>query len=105
MLAVSTTEWWVIGWAVGGTVVVVAASLLLIVIAYARQIARQAHEIVVALDGARLNTEPLFELAIVNHSLERIERTLRELRAKPATGWLDAATSVLRRRLPGGRTE
>ena len=104
MLAVSTTTWWLIGWAIGGAVVLVAATLLVIVIAYARRIARQAGDIVVALDGARANTEPLFDLAMVNHSLERIERALRELRGKPATGWLDAVTSLFRGELPGGRT-
>lgn len=97
-------NWWLIGWAIGGAVVVVAAALLVIVIAYARRIARLAREIVGLLDAARMNTEPLFDLAMVNHSLERIAHGLRELRGKSATGWLDAVTSLFRLRLPGGRT-
>ena len=97
-------NWWLIGWALGAAVVVVAAALLLIVIAFAQRIAREAREIVAALDGARANTEPLFDLAMVNHSLERIARALRELRGKSATGWLDAVTSLFHLRLPGGRT-
>lgn len=81
MTGVSTTGWWIVGWAAGGAVVLVASGLLLIIIALARRIAGQAGEIVAALDGARANTEALFDLASVNHSLEAIGRRLGELDA------------------------
>lgn len=77
--AVSTTTWWIVGWLAGGAVVLVAAALLLTIVALARRVARQAGEIVVALDGARINSEPLFDLARVNHSLERIARGLVQI--------------------------
>ena len=79
-VAVSTTAWWVIGWALGAAVVVVAAVLLLVIIALARRIVRQAEEIVVALDGARENTNALFDVTKVNLALDRITRGLRTLR-------------------------
>ena len=78
MLAASTTTWWILGWSVGTAVVLVAAALLLAIIGLARRIVRQAGEIVSALDGARVNTEPLFDLANVNYSLEQITRKLHE---------------------------
>jgi hypothetical protein len=80
VLAVSTTGWWVIGFVLAGAVVVIAAALLLAIIALARRIVRQAHDIEAALDGARRNTEPLFDLAKTNLALERITRSLASLR-------------------------
>lgn len=80
MLAVSTTAWWVIGWIIGGAVVVVAATLLLAIIGLARRIARQATEIVEALDGTRENTEPLYDVTRTNLAIDRITRNLRSVR-------------------------
>ena len=48
----STTAWWVLGFAVGGAVVLVAALLLLVIIGLGRRIVRQTTEIVAALDGS-----------------------------------------------------
>ena len=76
----STTAWWVIGFAVGGAVVLVAATLLIAIVALARRIVRQAGEITEALDGARENTNALFEIASTNHAIEQITRGLQELR-------------------------
>lgn len=83
----TTTAWWILGWAAGAAVVIVAAGLLLTIIALARRVVRQAGEIVAALDGARANAEPLRELATVNRTLERIAEGLEELHA-PAEGGL-----------------
>ena len=86
MVAASTQTWWIVGWIVGGTVVLVAAALLLVIIALARRIVGQAGAIVSALDGARSNTEPLFDIANVNYSLEQISRKLHEtVDPEPAT--------------------
>lgn len=76
MVGASTATWWVVGWIVGGAVVFVAAALLLAIIGLARRITREAGAIVLALDGARASTEPLFDLANVNYSLEQITRAL-----------------------------
>lgn len=80
MLAVSTTGWWVIGFVLGSVVVLLAAALLLTIIALGRRIVRQAGEIVVALDGARANTAPLFDVTRTNLALDRITRDLRVVR-------------------------
>ncbi len=79
-LAVSTAGWWVIGWAIGAAVVVVAALLLLAIIALARRIARQADEIVAALDGTRENTTALFDVTRTNLAIDRTTRGLRAVR-------------------------
>ena len=78
--AMSTSGSWRLGWALGGVVVVIAAGLLLTIIGLARRIVRQAGEIEEAIDGARVNTAPLFEVANVNLALDRIVRELRATR-------------------------
>ena len=77
MVAVSTTWWWVIGYAIGAAVVLVAAALLVAIILLARRIARQAGLITDALDGARRNTQALFDLGQMNHAVERLSRALK----------------------------
>ena len=79
-LAVSTTAWWVIGWVLGAAVAVIAAVLLLVIIALARRIVRQAEEITAALDGARENTSPLFEVTKTNLAADQIARGLQSVR-------------------------
>ena len=71
--------WW-IGWGVGLVVVVVAAGLLLTIIGLGRGVARQADEITAALDGARENTAPLFDVTRTNLAIDRITRDLRAVR-------------------------
>ena len=78
--AMSTSGSWRLGWALGGVVVVIAAGLLLTIVGLARRIVRQAGEIEEAIDGARVNTAPLFEVANVNLALDRIVRELRATR-------------------------
>ena len=102
ILALSTTAWWIVGFAVGGAVVVVAAGLLIAIILLARRIVRQAAEITLALDGAMRNTNPLYDLANMNHAIGSITRGLEKLRGEP-TGVVDerSALSKLRSRLRG----
>lgn len=80
MLALSTTEWWVLGSSLGVVVVLIAAVLLVTIILLARRIGRTAGEIVVALDGTRENTNAMFDVAAVNHAIDRITRGLRAAR-------------------------
>lgn len=80
MLAVSTTAWWIVGYAIGIAVVLIAATLLIAIIVLARRIVHQAAAITLALDGAMRNTDPLFDVANVNHSIESIARGLKKLR-------------------------
>lgn len=77
MIALSTTTWWVIGSALGAAVVVVAASLLVVIILLGRRIIGQAAAIIEALDATRENTNPMYDVAAVNHNIERITRGLR----------------------------
>jgi hypothetical protein len=82
VVALSTTAWWILGYAVGGAIVAVAAVLLVLIILLARRIAHQAGEITLALDGAMRNTNALFELANMNHAIESITRGLNEARGE-----------------------
>lgn len=79
-MVVALASGWVIGWIIGAVVVVIAAALLLIIIGVGRRIVRQADEITVALDGARANTDPLFDVARTNLAIDRITRGLRAAR-------------------------
>ena len=80
MLALSTTQWWVLGSVLGVVVVLIAAVLLVTIILLARRIVRTAGEIVAALDGTRENTNAMFDVAAVNHNIDRITRGLRAAR-------------------------
>ena len=82
----STTAWWVLGFAIGVVVVLVAASLLVAIIALGRRIVRQAEEIAAALDGARANTTALFDVTRTNLALDRITRQLRAVREELEAG-------------------
>ncbi len=85
MVAVSTTAWWVIGSLLGVVVVAIAALLLIAIIALARRIGRQAGAIVEALQGAQANTAALYDVAAVNHALDRIVRNLRAVREEASS--------------------
>jgi hypothetical protein len=78
MLAVSI--WWIVGWAVGVVVVAVVAVLVLAITALAHRISAQARDITAALDGARENTAPLFDVRRSNHAIDRITRGLARVR-------------------------
>lgn len=71
---------WIVGWAVGAVVVLLAAALLLSIIALGRRITRQAQDITAALDGARENTEPLFDISRSNLAIDSITRGLHRVR-------------------------
>jgi hypothetical protein len=77
-LALST--WWYVGWAIAAAVVVIAATLLLVIIFIGRRVARQADEITAALDGARANTDPLWDVKRINLNIDRINRGLAAAR-------------------------
>ena len=106
MLAVSTTTWWTIGFAIAGVVVLLAASLLVTIILLARRIVRQAAAITLALDGAMRNTNALFELGGVNHTIESITRGLKSLRGEGGPederGAVGRIASAASRLAPGG---
>jgi hypothetical protein len=78
VLALSTG--WYVGWAVGLVVVLIAAGLLLTIIALGRRITGQAVDITKALDGARANTDALWDVRATNHAIDRITRGLAAAR-------------------------
>jgi hypothetical protein len=79
-MVVAVATGWIIGWAIGLVVVLLAAALLLAIIGFGRRIVQQADDITSALDGARRNTEPLFDVTRTNLALDRITRGLRRVR-------------------------
>jgi hypothetical protein len=78
MLALS--QWWYVGWVLGVVIILIAALLLITIILLGRRIVRQADEITAALDGARENTTPLFDLTRTNLAIDQITRGLRKVR-------------------------
>jgi hypothetical protein len=79
-MTLAVSGWWIVGWAVGVVVVVIAATLVLTVIGLARRIVRQADAITEAIDGARENTAPLFDVKATSLAVDRITRGLRDVR-------------------------
>ena len=71
---------WIIGWAIGLAVVLIAAVLLVTIIALGRRIVGQADAITMALDGARANTDALFDVKRTNLAIDRITRGHRAVR-------------------------
>ena len=80
MIVVGLSTGWYVGWAVGLVVVLVAAALLLAIIGLGRRIIRQAHDITRALDGARANTDALWDVRATNHHIDRVTRHLTTAR-------------------------
>ena len=79
-MALAISVYWFVGWIVGAVVVVLAAVLLLAAILLGRRIAAQADSITAAIDGARENTTPLFDVAATNLAVDRITRGLARAR-------------------------
>ena len=79
-MALAVAVGWIIGWALGVVVVLLAAGLLLAIIRLGRDITRQAQDITAALEGARRNTDALFDITRTNLAIDRITRGLRAAR-------------------------
>lgn len=80
MVAFAFSGWWIAGWAVGFGGAVVGALLLIAIIALARRIAAQGRDITAAIDSARDNTAPLYDVREVNADLARIAEGLAAVR-------------------------
>ena len=79
-MTLALSGWWIVGWVGGVVIVAVVAALVLIITALATRISAQARDITSALDGARSNTVPLFEVKGTNSAIDRITRGLRRVR-------------------------
>ena len=77
---------WVLGWGIGALVVVIAATLLITIIALCRRIVGQAEEITRALDGARENSDALFDVTKTNAAVASITADLRTVRERLGAG-------------------
>ena len=79
-MTLALSGWWIVGWVGGVVVVAIVAALVLTITALANRITAQARDITSALDGARANTTPLFEVKGTNSAIDRITRGLRRVR-------------------------
>jgi hypothetical protein len=75
---------WIIGWIAGVVIVAAVAVLVLTITALAQRIVRQAESITEALDGARANTDGLWDVRGTNSAIDRITRGLRRVRTGSA---------------------
>ncbi len=80
MTPIALSVGWYVGWPVGLVVVGLVVALLLTLIAQARHITRQAVDIERALDGARVNTDALWDVRQTNATVGRITRGLAAAR-------------------------
>lgn len=74
------TGWWVGMW-IGGVIVAVVVVLVAIILGLARRISVQARSITGALNEARVNTLPLWDVDKVNESLRRTATHAQQARA------------------------
>lgn len=65
---------WYVGFAIGLVVIALVVVLVGMILGLARRIGVQAEQVTVALDDARVNTLPLWELAKVNDGVRGITK-------------------------------
>ena len=80
MTVLALSGWWIVGWVGGVVVVALVAVLVLAITALAGRISAQARDITAALDGARANTDALWDVRATNSAADRITRGLRSAR-------------------------
>jgi hypothetical protein len=79
-MAVALTGWYV-GYVIASVVIAIVVILVAIILALARRIGVQADQITTALDEARINTLPLWDVDKINGSVRSITRSAREARS------------------------
>ena len=77
--AVVLTGWYV-GYAIAAVIITVVVILVGIILALARRIGVQAQEVTAALDEARINTLPLWEVDKINTGVRSIIRSAEQAR-------------------------
>ena len=80
MVGVALTGWYV-GYVIASVVIAIVVILVAIILSLARRIAIQADQITTALDEARINTLPLWDVDKVNGSVRSITRSAQQARA------------------------
>jgi Na+-transporting NADH:ubiquinone oxidoreductase subunit NqrF len=71
---------WYVGLALGAIIIAVVVVLVAIILGLARRIAVQAKQITAAIDDARVNTLPLWDVDKVNESLRLTAKHAQEAR-------------------------
>jgi ABC-type phosphate transport system permease subunit len=79
MAAVSLSGWYV-GYIIAGVIITVVVVLVGIILALARRIGEQAALITAALDEARINTLPLWDVDKINTGVRSITRSAQTAR-------------------------
>ncbi len=79
-MAVALTGWYV-GYVIASVVIAIVVVLVAIILALARRIGVQADQITTALDEARVNTLPLWDIDKINGSVRSITSSAQEARA------------------------
>jgi hypothetical protein len=77
--AVVLTGWYV-GYVIAAVIITVVVILVGIILALARRIGVQAQEVTAALDEARINTLPLWEVDKINTGVRSIIRSAEQAR-------------------------
>ena len=80
VIAVALTGWYV-GYVIAAVVITIVVILVAIILSLARRIGVQADQITTALDEARINTLPLWDVDKINGSVRSITQSAREARA------------------------
>ena len=79
-MGVALTGWYV-GYVIASIVIAIVVVLVAIILSLARRIGVQADQITTALDEARVNTLPLWDVDKINGSVRSITRSAQEARA------------------------
>lgn len=79
-MAVALTGWYV-GYVIASVVIAIVVILVAMILALARRIGVQADQITAALDEARINTLPLWDVDKINGGVRSITQSAREARA------------------------
>jgi len=80
MVGVSLTGWYV-GYVIAAVVIAIVVINVAIILSLARRIGVQADQITTALDEARINTLPLWDVDKVNGGVRSITKSAQEARA------------------------
>lgn len=80
MVADISLAGWYVGYAITAVVITIVVVLVGIILGLARRIAVQAMAITAALDEARINTLPLWDVDKVNRGVRSITRSAAEAR-------------------------
>ncbi len=81
MVADAVLTGWYVGYAIGAVIVSLVVVLVAIILTLARRIGVQAQEAIVALDQARVNSLPLWEVNKASEGLRSITTTAARARA------------------------